>query len=73
MQKVQIILCISGDYCAFHEMSFYVEFDLTNNIKLGDHTEAELDEIMEEENGYDYSDYNVVDAIKDGDKYYYNI
>lgn len=72
MEKVKIILCISGDYCAFHEMSFKVEFDITNNIQLGYNTLKELEEKVK--NGHSgYSDYNIIDGIKDGDKYYYSI
>jgi hypothetical protein len=69
MEKVEVILCISGDYCAFHEMSFKVEYDLTNDIQLGYDTLSELKKKLKK--GYtDYSDYDTVEAIKDGDQYY---
>lgn len=67
MQEVKIYVGVFGDYCAFHEMSFSVMFDVTNNLKLGDMSLEEL-----ENWDYDacYSDYEVMDGIKIGDKYY---
>lgn len=69
MEKVKVYLMISGDYCAFHEMSFRVVYDVTNNIQLGDYTITELRRWNFEE----YSDVQLFDAIKEGGKYYINI
>lgn len=42
MQKVKIIVMISGDYVAFHEISLNVVYDVTNDIQLDDWTLEEL-------------------------------
>lgn len=63
------MLMISGDYCSFHEMSFNVVYDITNDEQLEDYTLDELKKWKYE----DYSDVQEVDAIKDGDKYYCNL
>lgn len=73
MEKVKVILRISGDYCAFHEMTFKVEYDITNNIQLGNKTLVELEKLLQEDEERDYSDYDIVDAILDGKKYYVNL
>jgi hypothetical protein len=68
MEKVQVYLMISGDYCSFSEMSFKVEYDLTNDIQLGNYT---LDELKNWDYiNSTYSDVELCEAIKDGDNYY---
>lgn len=71
MQKVKVYLMISGDYCAFHEMSFHVVYDITNEIKLEGYTLAELKKWKYSDNGY--SDVRKVDAFLIDGVYYYNI
>ena len=75
MQKVDVIVCIAGDYCAFHEMSISVEYDLTNDKQVsGSYSKEELEERMDSDECYDgYSDYQEFDAILVDGKYYVNI
>ena len=68
-QKVSVYYQICGDYCAFHEMSFRVLYDITNNIQLDDYTLAEL----RTWNDRDYCDIQRVDAIKVKNKYYVDL
>lgn len=70
MQKVEVYVEVSGDYCAFHEMSLSVVYDITNNIKLGD---MSLKKLQKWEYESDYTDYEIFNAIKEGNKYYVNI
>ena len=66
MQEVKVYISISGDYCAFHEMTIKVEYDITNNIQLAYMTLEEL-----ENSSYNgYSDYQIYDAIKIGKEYF---
>ena len=69
-QKVRVILSMCGDYCAFHECTIYVAYDVTNDIQLEDETLEEIKERMDKTHGY--CDYQECDAIKVGDTYYYN-
>lgn len=71
MQKVKLYVMISGDYCAFHEMSFNVCYDVTNDIELDSYSLEELENWDRDK--HDYSDVELVDGIKDGDKYYYSL
>jgi hypothetical protein len=75
IQEVEIYLQIAGDYCAFHEMSFTVMYDITNNISFCGQTIEELNQKIAdlEENGHEYSDLDIIDAIKIGDVYYYSL
>lgn len=67
MQKVEVWIEISGAYCAFHEMSFSVVYDVTNDIQLNDMTLDELENFEFE----DYCDYEKRNAILgDGGGYY---
>lgn len=70
MQKVQVYVMVSGDYCAFHEMSFSVVYDITNDIKLDDYDKETLSNWDYNEDGGCYSDVQQVTAIKDGSTYY---
>lgn len=72
-QKVQVYVMISGDYCAFHEASFTVVYDITNGEQLGDHTEEELSNWDYSDDGGGYSDVTSVDAIKVDGKYYLDL
>ena len=67
MQEVRVWVSVSGDYCAFHEMGFSVEFDITNNIQLGDMTLEELENFKFEG---DYSDYETRSGYLIDGKYY---
>ena len=68
MQKVQIYLMISGDYCAFHEIDFSVVYDITNGKQLSDYSLEELEDWEGE-----YSDVQEVEAYLIDGEYYYNI
>jgi hypothetical protein len=67
MEKVDVYVEVSGDYCAFHELSLSVVYDITNNIQLGDET---LEELENWDFDGDYCDYEIFKAIKDGNDYY---
>lgn len=67
LQYVQVYFMISGDYCAFAEMSFDVVYDVTNNVKVG-YNNYDIEDLQNWER--EYSDVKLCDAIKDGDKYY---
>lgn len=69
-QKVDVYVMVSGDYCAFHELSLTVVYDITNDINLGDNTEEELSSWDYHDDGGGYSDVTSTTAIKIGDKYY---
>lgn len=68
-QEVEVYVTVSGDYCAFHEMSFGIDYDITNNIQLSDFS---LDELKNWDEGA-ASDAGIVKAIKIGDKYYIDL
>lgn len=68
VQEVKVIARACGDYAAFHEMSIYVEYDLTNDIQLNEHSKEELMKRVDS-NG-DYCDYDTINAIKIGGSYY---
>ncbi len=70
MQKVEVWISISGDYCAFHEMSFSIVYDITNDKKFGDLTLRDL-----KNKSYDggYVDYDIVDAILLNGRYYIDL
>ena len=68
MQKVEVYVGIYGDYCAFHEVSFDVEYDVTNDIQLGDRTLEELKEWEYEE----YCDFELRNAVLIDGTYYVN-
>lgn len=72
MEKVKVFVRISGDYCAFHEMSIHVIYDITNNISLGfnDDDIETLKNWQYNEDGGGYSDVEEMDAIKIGSEYY---
>lgn len=72
MEKVKVYVKISGDYCAFHEMSFNVVYDITNNIQLEYDTLEELENWDRDENG-GYSDVEQFDAILVDGKYYVSL
>jgi hypothetical protein len=68
MQKVEVYVSIGGYYCKFYEMSFYVAYDITNNIKLGEYTLKELEEWTDD--SAEYSDIEKREAILLDGKYY---
>ena len=72
-QKVQVYVKISGDYCAFHEVSISVVYDITNGIKLGHHTEEECSNWDYNDDGGSYSDITSAEAVKIGNKYYLDL
>ena len=70
-QEVEVYVMVSGDYCAFSEMSFNIVYDVTNEIAFDDYT---LEDLEGWDRGHDdYSDVDLVKAIKIGDKYYLNL
>jgi hypothetical protein len=72
MQEVQVYVMISGDYCAFHEMSIRVVYDITNDKPIGfnDYDKEKLENWDFNDDGGDYSDVESRSAIKIGDTYY---
>jgi hypothetical protein len=66
MKKVQVWVGIAGDYCAFHEVSLSIKYDITNDIQLDDMSLEELNDHEYE----DYSDYEIRDAYLIKGKYY---
>jgi len=68
MQKVEVWVSISGDYCAFHEMEFYIVYDITNNKQLGDMSLEEL-ELLDFDT-LEYEDFEIREAYLIDDKYY---
>lgn len=68
IEKVKVYVMLSGDYCAFHEVSLRVVYDITNDCKIGfnRYTKKELDEWE----FADYSDVQEYTALKVGKKYY---
>ena len=68
IQYVRVWVSQNGDYCAFHENSMYVEYDITNNKQIGDYTIEEM-----ENHDCDYSDYQICNAVLIGGKYYISI
>ena len=67
MKKVEVYVRVCGDYCAFHEMSIRVVYDITNNINFDD---LDLEELEDWEYDSNYCDYSLCDAILDDGKYY---
>lgn len=68
MQKVNVYVQISGDYCAFHEASLYVVYDITNNVSVD--SDMTLEELENWEFEGDYSDYEIYEAILVDGEYY---
>ena len=71
-EKVKVYVMLSGDYCAFHEISLNVVFDITNDHSVGYHryTKEELDN-WDFNKHRNYSiDVDKYDAIKVGNRYY---
>ncbi len=66
MQKVEVYISISGDYCAFHEISFNIEYDITNDINLGTYSLKKLEK-------WKYNDYEDIEKrdayLIDGEYY----
>ncbi len=76
MQKVSIYLQLCGDYVAFHEISAWVLYDLTNNIMIDKYSYNSLEEIEEamDDEDKEYCDIQIVDAIRTEDgEYFYKI
>jgi hypothetical protein len=75
-QEVEVFVSLSGDYCAFHEVSISITANITNNIIKESHTFDTNEEFFDYLNTYEfegYGDYIKCKAIKIGDDYYYNI
>jgi hypothetical protein len=71
IEKVRVYVMLSGDYCAFHEVSLHVVYDITNDhpvgsVGYGDYTKKQLDKWKYT----DYSDVQEFSALKVGKKYY---
>lgn len=58
-QRVEVYYRISGDYCAFHEISGCVVYDVTNDISLGDESLEDCQNFERE----DYCDMQIVSAL----------
>jgi hypothetical protein len=68
-QKVKVVVKASGDYVAFHEMSFHVVFDITNDIQRDDY---DLEQLKSwESNGH--SDVVFCEAYLIDGKYYVDL
>jgi hypothetical protein len=63
---VNAYVMVSGDYCAFHEMSLQVLYDVTNGIQLGDY---DLEQLQNWKRG-DYSDVELQRVLKVDGRYY---
>lgn len=69
MKEVEVLVSIHGDWCSFDEMSFFVEYDITNKKQLGDVSIEEFENMTEDD--YDtHSSYEVKEAILFDGKYY---
>ena len=72
LQKVKVVVSVSGSYCAFHEISFDICYDITNDIQLDDYSLEELQEKVNSDWDCEYSDYEIRNAIYDSlNKKYY--
>lgn len=67
MKEVRVYARMCGDYAAWHEANMYVEYDITNDKQLGEHS---LEELKNWERG-GYSDVDIVTAYLDDDGNYY--
>jgi hypothetical protein len=72
MKKVKVWVGIDGDYCAFHETTIRVVYDITNDISLDDYMSLEELEAWDQDE-HEYGDYEIFDAILDNGKYYINL
>ena len=71
-KKVEVVVQLVGNYCAYHEMSEYIVYDVTQNIKLDDYTIEELEELLKE--GYYWAcDYKKCNALLHDGKYFVDI
>jgi hypothetical protein len=63
---------ISGDYCAFHELSLKVVYDITNDTPVGysGYDKEKLANWDYNEDGGSYSDVESRSAIKIDNEYY---
>jgi len=76
MEKVQVYIQVSGDYCSFSEMSFIVVYDLTNKMMVSpyhNNTVEELENWSFNDNGGGYSDVRLVSAVLVDGEYYVNL
>lgn len=73
VQFVRVILQICGDYCAFHETTCEVMYDLTNKKQTGYMTWEEIEEALQKEYSGDYCDIQETDAVLINGQYYYQI
>jgi hypothetical protein len=77
-QEVEVWASMSGDYCAFHEASISVVYDLTNKLIVDDHSGIFAESVgeglayLKEFNGQisEYNDYEKLKALKVGNDYY---
>jgi hypothetical protein len=68
-QKVEVWVSIDGYYCNFSEVSFGVEYDITNNKQIGSDP-LEYFENLDDEDMEPYYDYEIRSAILIDGKYY---
>ena len=68
-QKVEVWVGIAGYYCNFSEVSFSVEYDITNNKQIGSDP-LEFFENLDDEDMDQYGDYEIREAILIDGRYY---
>lgn len=76
MEKVKVYVKMSGDYCAFHEASVSVVYDITNKKHIGFSDEEDLEKYGcwdYNNDGGGYSDVTRASAILVDGKYYIDI
>lgn len=72
-QEVELAVRISGDYAAWHEISFSIMWDYTNDKSTGFYTKQEADEALEKGHDGDYSDCQMMSGILYKGRYYINL
>ena len=76
MEKVEVYVKMSGDYCAFHEASVSVVYDITNKKHVGWGDEEDLETYPKwdyNNDGDGYSDVTKASAIIVDGKYFIDI
>lgn len=72
IQKVEVYITMSGDYCSFNEASICMVYDITNDKANPEfeYTKEELESWNFKTSGHGYTDVEKRDALKVGDNYY---
>lgn len=69
-QKVSVVVQSAGDYCAWHEMSLSVMYDLTNEKYVSGDSDNTPEEMLEQGDSGDYCFYQEMNAILHNGSYY---